>query len=147
MSMPSSLTTAEGQIRDVIEAWAAAIRARDVAGVLEHFHEDSVRFYLAPPLKATTPLKTNLGEWFATFDGPLGYEIRDLAVTANEALAFAHSLNHVTGTRTKGEAADLWFRETLCLTKRDGQWRIAHAHESVPFYMDGTLKAAVDLKP
>jgi hypothetical protein len=25
--------------------------------------------------------------------------------------------------------------------------RIAHNHESVPFYMDGSLEAAVDLKP
>ncbi|WP_446719495.1 hypothetical protein [Inquilinus sp. OTU3971] len=26
-------------------------------------------------------------------------------------------------------------------------WVIVHEHESVPFYMDGSLRAAVDLKP
>lgn len=31
--------------------------------------------------------------------------------------------------------------------KSDGAWRIAHRHESVPFYMDGSNRAAVDLTP
>jgi PhnB protein len=26
-------------------------------------------------------------------------------------------------------------------------WKIAHLHQSVPMYMDGSLRAAVDLKP
>jgi len=41
---------------------------------------------------------------------------------------------------------DLWFRETLGLQKFDGKWLIGHSHDSVPFYMDGSYKAAVDLK-
>ena len=31
--------------------------------------------------------------------------------------------------------------------KVDGTWKIAHAHTSVPFYMDGSFKAATDLNP
>jgi PhnB protein len=38
-------------------------------------------------------------------------------------------------------------RETLGLRKIDGIWKIAHQHHSVPFYMDGSNRAAVDLKP
>ena len=53
--------------------------------------------------------------------------------------------------RLEGDRSDdraMHFRhETLCFRKSDGQWRIAHAHESVPYYMDGSVKAAVDLKP
>ena len=26
-------------------------------------------------------------------------------------------------------------------------WKVMHVHASVPFHMDGSLKAAVDLKP
>jgi ketosteroid isomerase-like protein len=29
----------------------------------------------------------------------------------------------------------------------NGEWRIVHDHSSVPFYMDGSYRAAVDLKP
>ena len=42
---------------------------------------------------------------------------------------------------------DVWFRHTIGLRKIDGRWKIVHSHESVPFYMDGSDKAAVDLKP
>jgi ketosteroid isomerase-like protein len=41
----------------------------------------------------------------------------------------------------------IWFRHTLGFRKIRGKWKIPHEHESVPFYMDGSFKAAVDLKP
>jgi ketosteroid isomerase-like protein len=42
---------------------------------------------------------------------------------------------------------DLWFRSTTCFRKVDGEWRVAHEHSSTPFYMDGSMRAAVDLLP
>jgi ketosteroid isomerase-like protein len=42
---------------------------------------------------------------------------------------------------------DLWFRLTLGLRSIGGRWKLLHEHESVPFYMDGSYKAAVDLRP
>jgi PhnB protein len=139
---------AEEEIRSVIESWAAAIRKNDVDGVLKHFAEDSVRFYLAPPLQATMPLRENLEAWFATWRGEIGYEIRDLQIQTSSEVAFAHSLNHMTGVSANGGPdVDLWFRETLGLRQIDGRWLITHAHESVPFKMDGSFQAAVDLKP
>jgi PhnB protein len=50
----------------------------------------------------------------------------------------------MSGTKTDGENVELWLRETLGLRKIDDKWKIAHQHESVPFYMDGSYKAAVD---
>jgi PhnB protein len=38
-------------------------------------------------------------------------------------------------------------RATVGLRKIDGKWSIVHEHLSVPFYMDGSYRAAVDLKP
>ncbi len=72
---------------------------------------------------------------------------RDLRITADEDVAFCHSLNRMSGVKTDGEKADMWLRETICFRKIDGKWKITHEHESVPFYMDGSYKAAVDLKP
>jgi hypothetical protein len=53
----------------------------------------------------------------------------------------------IQGTNTAGGKDDLWFRHTLGFRKIDEQRKIVHEHESVPFYMDGSFKAAVDLKP
>jgi ketosteroid isomerase-like protein len=78
---------AEEEIRSVIEEWAEAIRKKDVEGVLRHFADESVRFYLAPPLQATMPLRQNLEEWFATWRGDIGYEIRDLQIQTAADLA------------------------------------------------------------
>ena len=71
--------------------------------------------------------------------GPIDYEIRDLTVTASGDVAFCHSLNHL------GSA--LWFRSTIGLRKIGGEWRITHEHNSTPFDMDGSDKAALDLQP
>jgi PhnB protein len=53
----------------------------------------------------------------------------------------------MTGTKTDGEEVDLWYRVTVGLHQEDGAWRIVHEHESVPFHMDGSYRAAVDLSP
>jgi ketosteroid isomerase-like protein len=42
--------------------------------------------------------RNSLQEWFATFLGPVGYEVRDLEITANDHLAFGRSLNRITRT-------------------------------------------------
>jgi ketosteroid isomerase-like protein len=56
--------------------------------------------------------------------------------------------NHKVVSRDEWLAAqDLWFREILGFRKIDGEWTITHEHSSVPFYMDGSFKAAIDLKP
>ncbi len=129
---------------------AEAIRAKDVGGSIAAYAPDMLKFDLAPPLASTGPQAQDsdgLEYWYGTWQGPIGYELRDLTITASADLAFSHSLNHITGTRTDGEHTDLWFRETVCLRRTSGAWKITHEHNSVPLYMDGTGKAATDLKP
>lgn len=62
-------------------------------------------------------------------------------------VAFATALTHLSGEKHDGQKAALWYRLTLGLTRTDRGWKIAHQHESVPFYMDGSFKAAIDLDP
>jgi uncharacterized protein (TIGR02246 family) len=127
-----------------------AIRAKDADRVTSCYAADTVMFVLAPPLQfkgGEGPGKDDVRQWFDSFQGPIGYEIRDLRITAGDDVAFCHSLNRISGTRSDGEGTDIWVRETLGLRKIDGKWRITQQHQSVPFYMDGSNKAAVDLKP
>jgi ketosteroid isomerase-like protein len=137
----------ESEIAKVVEAWAEGIRHKDVDAVARCFAKDPVGFYLAPPLQADEPLRENLAGWFATFDGSIGYDIKDLVISASGDIAWCHALNRLTGMKTDGERTDLWFRLTLGLKRIGDDWKIAHAHESVPFQMDGSGKAALDLEP
>jgi PhnB protein len=139
--------TAETEIRLLIDDWAEALRNKDVGTVMAHHAGGSVTFDLAPPLISTGADAKGLEAWFATWRGRLGYDIRDLSITAGDAAAFCHSLTRLSGTKIEGEKVDVWFRLTLCFRKLEGAWRIAHQHESVPFYMDGSYRAAVDLEP
>jgi len=86
-------------------------------------------------------------DWFATWRGPIGFEIIDLRVTASDEVAFCYALIRLTGSRSDGSMSDVWFRNTLGLRKISDAWKIVHGHESVPMYMDGSLRAAIDLKP
>ena len=85
-------------------------------------------------------------EWFAKFDDTFDFEIRDLQVTVEGDLAYCHSLQRM-GTSSAPEQFQLWFRATTCLCRRGGRWWITHEHESTPFYMDGSFRAAIDLQP
>ena len=135
------------QVRAVIDGWIAALRAKDADRVMSHGTKDIVQFSLAPPLTADDDGPYGLDAWLGTWQGPIEYELRDLEIAAGDGVAFSHSLNRMTGTRTSGEKTDVWFRSTLGFRKIGGAWKIVHEHESVPFYMDGSLRAAIDLKP
>ncbi|RCW79780.1 YybH family protein [Phyllobacterium bourgognense] len=131
-------------VATVIENWSKAISNKNAAQVLSYLADDVVQFTLAPPLRQD---EEDLQGWFDTWDGSIGIESRDTAISAGSDVAFATSLVRMTGQKTDGEMPDLWFRQTIGLIKQNGTWKIAHEHASVPFYMDGSFKAAIDLKP
>ncbi|HEV7905313.1 MAG TPA: nuclear transport factor 2 family protein [Pyrinomonadaceae bacterium] len=151
MSTENNRTNDEALIRTLRDELTNAIRAKDAEGVVSHFASETVMFVLAPPLQfkgGESPGQSGVEEWFSTFQGSIGYEIRDLHITAGETVAFCHSLNRISGTRSdNGAAMDIWVRETLGFRKISGAWKITHQHQSVPFYMDGSNRAATDLKP
>ena len=141
------IQSSEAQIRSVIDSWAKAIRAKDAAGVVAHWTPDLVQFDLAPPLQTVGNDPQGLKDWFASWRGQIGFAITELRVTASEDVAFCHALVHLTGSRADDSESDVWFRDTLGLRKAGGAWKIAHGHESVPMHMDGSFRAATDLKP
>lgn len=140
----------ETEICAVIESQARALRAKDARAVLSHYASGVVTFDLAPPLMhagSEEDGRKALESWFATWQGPLGYETRDFSITTESDVAFGYGFVRISGTKVDGERADVWVRQTLGFRRIGGAWKIAHEHTSVPFYMDGSYKAAVDLKP
>lgn len=135
------------EIGTVLDARAEAMRCKDVEKAVACFAPDAVRFTLAPPLQSDEPLAKDFTDWFATFEGGLGWEDRDRVIHVQGDVAWCHVISHMTGAKKDGAKMDLWFRETLGLRASEGRWLIAHSHESVPFLMDGSFKAALTLKP
>ena len=144
------MTNDENEIRGVLAEFTRAIHDKDAARTIARLAEDEVTFDLAPPLKMG-PAKTHdsaaLEQWFATWRGPIVSESRDLEVAVGGDVAYAYGIQHMSGTKQDGEDVDLWLRATACFRREQGCWRITHMHNSVPFAMDGSDKALLDLKP
>jgi PhnB protein len=139
---------AEAGIRQLRDNLTEAIRRKDVAATLACFAPRPVMFLLSPPLQFAgdgSPGRLGVEEWFASFDGPIGYEVRDFTVVANANVGFCHSLIHISGQRADGTTMALWLRETLGVGRVDDAWRIMHQHQSIPVREDG--RAAADLEP
>lgn len=149
MATHSERSNSEAEIRQLIEGWVKAVRAKDVNAAMAPYAPDALAFDLAPPLqyRDAAASRKSLEEWFPTFRGPVGYEIRDLTITAGDEVAFSHSLNRISGARTDGTETAVWVRATVGFRKSAGRWTIAHEHVSVPFEMTPPFKASLDLEP
>jgi uncharacterized protein (TIGR02246 family) len=138
----------EADIRRQIDKAVEAIRAMDLEGLKSIYAPNIVSFDVNPPLQhvgAEAKWK-NWEEAFAVFQRPLGYEIRDLTITLDGDVAFAHSLNRLSGTLKNGNRSGFWVRATFCFRKIDGNWLIAHDHVSVPLDVESG-RALLDLEP
>jgi ketosteroid isomerase-like protein len=148
----------QAQIRALLADVTAGYRARDAGQIVASYAPDIVMYSLATPLRSRRGDLLDIGGgrkvdlttaegvqvWLDGFgDAPFDYEIRDLEVEAGGDVAYAHGL-----ARMGPEGVfSMWLRVTFGLRKTEGRWQIADLHGSVPFYMDQTFKAAVDLQP
>jgi ketosteroid isomerase-like protein len=126
------------ELKHIIHAWTKAVQVRDAEAAVADYADDVRNFDLAPPLQhgGRKTIRDNLNGW-----------LRDLKIETGGDIAFAHGFNRIHGKRTDGSDTNVWIRLTLCFRKIGGAWKVTHEHTSVPFYMDGSFKAAVDLVP
>ena len=148
MAAQSGRTTVEAEIRALIDDQARAIRARDIDGSVASYAPGVLLFDVVNPLQCvgSEAARKRLAGWFSSFQGPIGYQLRDLSITTGDDVAFAHSLKRVSATMTDGRKLDMWWRATVCYRKIDGKWSVTHEHASVPFDA-ASGQAALDLKP
>ena len=119
-------------IRDQIEAWAAAVRAQDMPGILRNHSDDMVMFDVPPPLhlRGIAAYGASWPQFFEASSKPIRFAIMDLQITAGNDVAFAVALMRCA--MIEGGNVDLDFRLTVGLRKIDGRWIVAHEHHSVP---------------
>lgn len=150
MQTATKHTSDEAKIHDLLDAYTAAIRAKDARATVACYSRDVVAYDLAPPLSidaASERDPSHFQQWFDTWRSPIESTAKDLELVVGDGIAYAFCLRHMTGTKRDGEAVDLWFRATACFRREEGGWKITHVHNSVPFAMDGSYRALVDLTP
>jgi ketosteroid isomerase-like protein len=141
-----SSTTNKAEIEALFLKLAKACAAHDADAIVEAYAPDAVIFDLAPPLRRRGMDRESVAGWLTGWDGPIRIDASEVSLAIVGDLAFASALNRMRG-RQGGEDRDLWYRTTMCIRKIGGRWQIVCDHSSVPFYMDGSYRAAVDLRP
>jgi uncharacterized protein (TIGR02246 family) len=138
----------EVRIRAMVDAWTEAVRSGDIDARVADYAPDVLSFDAVDPLQrvGSPAVRERLAAWLSSYDGPVDYSPRDVAVTAASDVAFVHCLNHIRGTRSAGGDVDMWVRTTTCLRKLHGRWLIVHEHTSSPFDPQTGL-ASVGLQP
>lgn len=149
---PKGSGTDEDAVHAVLDEYIAAHASRDADRILGVFTDDAVRYTLAPPLAQRPGTEygdaAGISTWLATFDGPVLLEHRDRSVSVGDDVAFAHTLTSMTATPAGApESFTLWLRSSFGLRRIAGTWRVVHQHDSTPFLMDGSFRAATDLQP
>src|ERR1700674_717326 len=140
----------EASIRALESRFVAAVNAKDVNAIMKVYVPDESLFVfdVVPP-RQYVGAKAYAKDWadfLGMFKGSLKLEISDLSVTADGTMGFGHSIQHVTGTDTKGQPVDLTVRVTDVYRKIKGNWLIVHEHVSVPVDL-GTGKPDLSSKP
>ena len=125
----------ESEIRTLLDQVVEATRTKNIGAVMRHYAPDVLAFDVIDPLQYSGEgvLRRRGAAWFASFDGPIHYELAELKVSAADSVAVCHGLSHVGGTTTKGRELNMWWRTTYALQKRGDRWLVTHVHSSVPF--------------
>jgi ketosteroid isomerase-like protein len=141
----------EQEIRALEERFAAAFRAKDVAGIMKAYAPGNELFVfdVVPPRQYVgfDAYKKDFEDFFAAFPGPVDkFEVQDLSIVADGKLAFSHSVQPGILTARDGSKFNLVARVTDAYRKINGKWLITHEHISIPVDLN-TGKADPASKP
>jgi ketosteroid isomerase-like protein len=134
-------------IRAIIAAIEAAYHAKDAAAIARHYAPGAVIADLAPPLRRRGLDVSATQAWLDGWDGPVELTTHGIEIQIDGNLALCHGLLHTRVRTRSGEQEAWWSRITVALARAPAGWRIIHEHSSVPFHMDGSFRAAIDLEP
>jgi ketosteroid isomerase-like protein len=129
-------------LQRMLDDWAAAVRAHDISGVVQHHSDDILMFDVVGDrqLQGIEAYRKSWIEDFFPWHGTTGrFDLSDTRISAGQTVGFASSLLDCAGTEYgKPVAFDL--RLTVGFERRAGGWTIIHEHHSqaFPTYRDPT---------
>jgi uncharacterized protein (TIGR02246 family) len=125
--------TDEQLIGELIERWAAAVHAGDMATVLADHAADIVMFDVPPPEGGRRGLEDYRDSWPGFFEWQASgatFQITELDVTAGADVAYAFALLRCGTPEELADHPDRRLRLTIGLRREDCRWIIAHEHHS-----------------
>lgn len=126
----------ETQIRMLEQQFSTAFAAKDVDAIMKVYVPDNTLFVfdIGVPRQyvGAAAYRKDWQTFFATFKGPLKFELSDLAVTVDGDIAYGHSIQHTTGTDTHGMHDEFIVRVSDVYRRINGKWLIVQEHVSVP---------------
>jgi uncharacterized protein (TIGR02246 family) len=148
MAVETTKKNEEAAIQRLLDEGIRSLRDKNIEGVMSMYAPEVVSFDILPPLRyiGAEVFRKLWEEVFSSFQGQIDYEIHDLSITVGDDVAFAYSLNRISGTINNGLKTDLWLRWTACFQKINGKWLIVHHQNSVPVDLQ-TGRAMLTLKP
>ena len=134
MSISNNKAADEAVIRELVEDWARAVRAKDFGGILAHHSADILMFDVPPPLESKG-IKAYRETWdlfYSAQPKPIAFDIQRMDIVAGTDVAFVAALMQCAEKGKDAERIKLDFRLTVGLRKMNGHWTIWHEHHSVP---------------
>jgi ketosteroid isomerase-like protein len=119
--------TAEAEISDLLDTWAAAVRGHDLDGAVHDRSVDIVMFDVPEPLQAKG-IDAYRDTWTLYFRDPGSrrFDLLETRIVAGGDVAWVHALLRcTTDAGPKG-------RLTMGLRRVDGTWVVEHEHHSFP---------------
>jgi ketosteroid isomerase-like protein len=123
--------TAQAEIAQMLDAWAASVRAHDLDGAVRGRSADIVMFDVPEPLQAKG-IDAYRDTWTLYFkdEGSRRFELLETHIVAGEDIAWVRALLRCT---TADAPAG---RLTMGLRRIDGTWVVEHEHHSFPITLD-----------
>jgi ketosteroid isomerase-like protein len=137
-------------VMELMERYAKALHEKDAGALAATYADDSVLYEQAPPLQVDAKEIKDpkwYAPWFDTWEGPIDSIPYNPTLKVDGDLAVCYALFNTKGVKKPDTKIDMWSRSTMVFTKQNGDWKILHVHHSVPFAMDGSEKALLNLKP
>jgi uncharacterized protein YndB with AHSA1/START domain/ketosteroid isomerase-like protein len=125
----------EADIRALATAWSRALEAKDLEGLMAGVGPDVLLFDCKPPyqINGVEGYRANWASCLPSFPAQMQSEHRDLSITVDGDVAFAHCLHHIAPIAEEHPCGQTWLRVTVCYRRIEGKWRVVHEHVSVPF--------------
>ncbi|HUB00212.1 MAG TPA: nuclear transport factor 2 family protein [Terracidiphilus sp.] len=147
-TLQTPASTDEAEILALLAGVRKAHLDKSAGGIAAPYAPHAAVYDLEPPLAHDGIEVGRKERWLASWETPVELEARDLWLRVSGDLAFAHGYMRMSGKKHGAErGVSFWMRETVCLERVGGAWKIVHEHTSVPFYMDASLRPAFDLEP
>lgn len=143
----ATASTAEKEVRAVLDSYMDAFRATDVDRIVQHYAPDIVSYDAIAKLEFVGR-DAYAEHWRACMEmcEHMVFEPQPSTIAASGDVAFAFSLARCGGIGPDGKEHTGWMRGTQALRKRDGRWLIVHEHYSAPFDPI-SMKILEDLEP